>query len=176
MQVLLRPARDSDLSFICHSWKKSLREYSPTLGNDAYYTLANAVCESVLSANPIVLVANPLPQGEGAPSESGGGSVIVGWVCAEATPEALVLWMGYSKSWARRQGVFTKLLHAATALAEEEGAGPARFFACPTRHAPHLEARGWKRTSAAKALHLRGSSKSSTNKECEAQYRMTTPP
>lgn len=143
--IHLRPARDSDLSFIHSSWKKSLREYSPTLGNDAYYTLANAVCTAVLDADPILLIAHS----EAAPS------VIRGWVCAEATPAATVLWMAYCKSWSRRQGIFTLLLKAAQAIAIEEGAGSSRVFAFDTRLDSHLEKRGWARLSVAKALHLR---------------------
>lgn len=144
--MLLRPARASDLSFIHSSWKKSLRPYSD-LGNAAYYALANSECSSILGADPIVLVAHD-PETP---------TVIRGWVCVEAMPSALVLWMGYSKSWSRREGVFTSLLNAATALAEEEGAGEARLFAFETRFDGHLLAKGWKRTSVAKALHLRTS-------------------
>ena len=143
--IHLRPARDSDLSFVHNSWKKSLREYSPKLGNDAYYTLANAVCHGVLDADPILLVAHS----ETAPS------VIRGWVCAEATPTATVLWMAYCKAWSRRQGIFTLLLNAAQAMAIEEGAGSSRVFAFDTRLDSHLERRGWTRLSVAKALHLR---------------------
>jgi hypothetical protein len=142
---LIRSGRDSDIAFIHSSWKKSLREYSPTLGNDAYYRLANAVCSAVLAADPIVLIA----YGEGAPS------VIRGWLCAEATPSAIVLWMAYCKAWARRQGVFHALLSAAEALAREEGAGPGRVFTFHTRMDAHIERRGWTRLSVAKALHLR---------------------
>lgn len=144
-RILLRPAQDSDLSFVHNSWKRSLREYSPTLGNAAYYTLANAVCTSVLEAVPILLVAHS----ETAPS------VIRGWVCAEATPTATILWMAYCKSWSRRQGIFSSLLRAAEAIAIEEGAGSSRVFAFNTRLDSHLEKRGWTRLSVAKALHLR---------------------
>jgi hypothetical protein len=143
--LVLRTSCDSDRAFIEHSWKKSLREYSPTLGNLAYYTLANAVCHAVLSADPILLIAHGL----------GANHVIRGWVCAEATPTATVLWMAYSKSWSRRQGVFTQLLQAATTLAKEEGAGEGKLFAFDTRLDNHLEKRGWQRISVAKALHLR---------------------
>lgn len=145
-KVVVRSARDSDLPFIHNSWKKSLREYSPTLGNAAYYTLANAVCSAVLEADPILLIAH----NEEAPS------VIRCWLCLEATPAAIILWMAYCKSWSRRQGLFTKLLEVALDLAKEEGAGPGRVFTFDTRLDSHLEKRGWTRTSVAKALHLRG--------------------
>jgi hypothetical protein len=146
LPIVIRAATDKDKAFVLSSWKKSLREYS-NLGNGAFFLLQNAVCDVVLSADPILFVAHP----PDAPN------LIVGWVCAEASPEGALLHMVYTKGWARRQRVAARLADAALELARAEGA-PNTTFATfgPTRFGDLLASKGVQPKSIAKALHLRG--------------------
>jgi hypothetical protein len=147
LPIVIRAATDKDKAFVLSSWKKSTREYYDG-GNGEFYALMNAVCDAVLDADPILFVAHP-------PDAT---NLIVGWVCAEATPQGTVLWMQFTKSWARRQRVASRLLDVALQLARDEGAGPLKCYAFgKTRHGATLAHKGWERSSYAKALHLRAS-------------------
>jgi hypothetical protein len=138
--------KSSDYAFIANSWKRSLRAYSPELTTSAYYALANSVFDEVMSGFPKVYVACS-PEDE---------DVILGWLCAEASPEALILWCAYTARPYRRENVGNRLL--AEAMDELVDAGPETVY-CPigTRMDPWLKDRlGAGQMSWAKALHLRG--------------------
>lgn len=135
----------SELNFILSSWKKSFREACPNLRTDEYYQLQGTIIDSILSRFPLLLVAHNTH-----------GSVI-GWVCAEATPDETVVHYVYVKSYARRSGIGKRLLDAALAKLEDletQGveAGQELVYTHKTRHHPTAERYGFKHVPAARFI------------------------
>lgn len=101
------------------SWKRSLRRRSPELSTTDYYRVMNAVCDEILAGFPDVYVACS-PEDE---------NVILGWLCAEATDSALILWMAYTVYVYRGEKVARRLVeHAMRTL--NDRAGPDTVY-CP---------------------------------------------
>lgn len=110
----------AEINFCLSSWKKSFREANPNVRTDAYYLAQGVVCDEILQRFPTLLAARN-PDG-----------VCLGWICAEATPDAaLVVHYTYVKSPYRRLGIAKNLLSAA--LDAHPEAGEAFIYTHKTR-------------------------------------------
>ena len=140
--------READsLNYILSSWKASAYDQQSVLAKGNFYALANLMCAGILDGDPVLLVATPPDMPD----------VILGWVCAEATPEAIVLWYANTKAAYRKAGISARLLDAAVQMCQAEGAGPGRVFAFSGRFDKLMQSKGWSQMSIARAMHLRQS-------------------
>ncbi len=128
----------SELNFILSSYKKSYREACADQRTSEYFVLATALAEEMLSRFPLILVARN-PEG-----------VILSWLMCSGSDEAFTLWYAYTKSYARRKGLFKALL--AQALDQLPDAGDKLIIAHRTRHYPTAVRYGFTHVPAARLL------------------------
>lgn len=146
LAINIREGKPEDLNLVFRSWKKSLEKYHRDMPVSAYYAHINAVCDEVLAGMPRIFIACS-PEDE---------DVIFGYLVAEATSTALVLWYAYTVYAYRKECVAKRLLARAVAELDAES-GERTVYCAETKHCKrvqalelHPELIGW-----ARALRLR---------------------
>lgn len=111
-----------ELPLLFSSWLKSHREANPSQAEKQYYARQHDVIQDIVEEMPLLLVA----RSEG---------VVLGWLCARATDDGMLIDYAYTKSAYRRFGVARELLTEAIERLEDVSGGGLVFTHAPApRH------------------------------------------
>lgn len=146
LAISIREGKPEDLGLVFNSWKRSLRKYHRDMPTSAYFAYMNNTCDEILAGMPRIFVACS-PEDE---------NVIFGYLVAEATADALVLWMAYVLDPYRNERVAKRLLARAVAELDPD-AGPRTVYCASSKHDRRVQALDLKPEliSWARALRLR---------------------